>query len=286
MAERPITKTYEPTLPLRALYSKFFDGIQVEEGWIHNVRSLASKGTIVYVLRNLNFVDFLALDHLTKRFGLPQVRFANDLGLWILNPLGDGLVQALTSGARTPAEQLRSAVDDGGSAALFLKRPPGVLDLAAGATGGRGLKEGDELIRTLFEVQRQNQSRPILLVPQVFVWTKRPDTRGTRTLDFLVGPREWPSPVRTLWQFLGNYRHVELKAGEPLDLRAYLETAAPAADESHVRRIVYAILRRLERERRSVTGPAQKPPDRVRHELVRSPKLQATIRTLSQTKSE
>jgi glycerol-3-phosphate O-acyltransferase len=27
---------------------------------------------------------------------------------------------------------------------------------------------------------------------------------------------------------------------------------------------VYAILRRLERERRSVTGPAEKPPDRVR----------------------
>ncbi|HEX4335312.1 MAG TPA: 1-acyl-sn-glycerol-3-phosphate acyltransferase [Polyangiaceae bacterium] len=287
MHERSTVKTYQPNVALRAVYRKFFDSIAVDPSWIRSVRDMAAKGTVVYVLRNLNFVDFLALDHLTKRFGLPQVRFANDLGLWILNPLGDGLIQALTPGAsQSPAEELRSAVEDGGSAALFLKRPPGVLDLAAGATGGRGLKEGDELIRTLLEVQRKDTSRPILLVPQVFVWTKRPDTRGTRAFDFLVGPREWPSSLRTMWQLLGNYRHVQLKAGEPLDLRAYLESAGNSSDETNVRRVVYAILRRLERERRSVTGPAEKPPDRVREELLRSPKLQGTMRTLSTTKHE
>jgi glycerol-3-phosphate O-acyltransferase len=287
MPDRSTAKTYQPNVALRAVYRKFFEAISVDPSWIESVRELASKGTVVYVLRNLNFVDFLALDHLTKQFGLPQVKFANDLGLWILNPLGDGLIQALTpGGGSTPAEHLREAVEAGGSAALFLKRPPGMLDLAAGASGGRGLKEGDELIRTLFEVQRSDPSKPILLVPQVFVWTKRPDTRGTRAFDFLVGPREWPSPVRTMWQFLANYRHVELKAGDPLDLRAYLESAGPASDETHVRRVVYAVLRRLERERRSVTGPAEKPPDRVRDEIIRSPKLQATIRAISTTKNE
>ncbi|HEX7670238.1 MAG TPA: hypothetical protein VF395_11670, partial [Polyangiaceae bacterium] len=91
MTLRPLTKTYEPNVALQALYGKVFDGIQVDEAWIHSVRKLASTGTVIYVLRNLNFVDFLALDHLTKRFGLPQIRFANDLGLWILNPsLGSG----------------------------------------------------------------------------------------------------------------------------------------------------------------------------------------------------
>jgi glycerol-3-phosphate O-acyltransferase len=287
MPQRAITKTYQPTLALQALYSKFFDAIQVDEAWIRSVRQLASTGTVVYVLRNLNFVDFLALDHLTKRFGLPEIRFANDLGLWTVNPLSPGFIRRLIPGASTPpVEELRMAVEDGGSAALFLKRRPGVIDVATGASRGRGLKEGDELVRTLLEVQHANPSRPILLVPQVFVWTKRPDTRGTRALDFLLGPREWPSAVRTVGQFLANYRHVELKAGEPLDLRSYLATTAPATDEIHVRRIVYAVLRRLERERRSVTGPAEKPLDRVRDELVRSPRLQAAIKQISDTQTE
>src|SRR4029079_17873919 len=57
------------------------------------------------------------------------------------------------------------------------------------------------------------------------------------------------------------------------------------ADDAHFRRIVYARPRRLERERRSVTGPAEKPPDRVRDELVRSPKLKAAIKHLAEAES-
>ncbi|MBM4364421.1 MAG: 1-acyl-sn-glycerol-3-phosphate acyltransferase, partial [Deltaproteobacteria bacterium] len=96
------------------------------------------------------------------------------------------------------------------------------------------------------------------------------------------GPPEWPSPLRTALQFLGNYRYVELKAGEPLDLKEYAAGADPASDTSTVRRIVYAMLRRLERERRSVTGPAGKAPERVREEIVRSPKLQTAIKQLAE----
>src|SRR5205085_1161971 len=149
-----------------------------------------------------------------------------------------------------------AALESGNSAALFLKRPPGVIDVAAGASGGRGLKEGDDHVRTLLGLQRR-QHRPILLVPQVFVWTNRPDTQGTQLLDFVLGPREWPSPLRTLGQFLYNYRHVELKAGEPFDLARYLVSEPECSDDVHVRRVIYAVLRRLERERRIVTGPAQ-----------------------------
>ncbi len=85
-----------------------------------------------------------------------------------------------------------------------------MLDVAAGGSHGRGLTEGDDLIRTLIRLQRQ-QTRSILLVPQVFVWSKDPDTRGKGSFDFVLGPREWPSAIRTVGQFLYNYKHVALK---------------------------------------------------------------------------
>jgi glycerol-3-phosphate O-acyltransferase len=185
----------------------------------------------------------------------------------------------------TPPEQLRAALDAGGSAALFLKRPPSVLDVASGASGGRGLKEGDELIRTLIELQHDTE-RPVLLVPQVFLWTNRPNTHGSHPLDAFLGPREWPSSLRTMGQFLYNYRHVVLRAGEPLDLAHYLEENTSVSDETHVRRIIYVMLRRLERERRAVTGPALVPPDRQRHQVLRSPKLQKIITHMAGDKPE
>lgn len=280
MPTRELTQPYEPNPALRALYRRFFDHIQVDEAWVSGVRRLAERGSVVYVLRNLNFIDFLALDHLTKRFALPQIRFANDLGLWILNPMGKGWLNAIFPRRDVHAsDELRDALAHGGSAALFLKRPPGVLDVAAGASHGRGLKEGDDHIRTLIRMQR-GEERPILLVPQVFVWSKEPDTRGKGSLDFVLGPREWPSPMRTAGQFLYNYKHVALKTGDALDLKSFLDTDG-ANEDASVRRITYAMLARLERERRSVTGPAKKAPDRVRMEILRTPRLRGIIEDLA-----
>ncbi|HEX2882038.1 MAG TPA: 1-acyl-sn-glycerol-3-phosphate acyltransferase [Polyangiaceae bacterium] len=276
-SDRPLTRTYEPNPLLEAVYRRFFDNIQVDESWIKAVRDLSGRGHVVYILPNLNFIDFFALDHLTKRYALPRIRFANDLGLWILAPMGKGWLNAIVPPAGvTPAQELRDALTRGGSAALFLKRPPTVLDVAAGVSGGRGLKEGEELVRMLLDMQRESDV-PILLVPQLFVWTKNAAKPGGSVFDFLLGSREWPSPLRTVGQFFNNYKHVELRAGEPLDLKEYLAGAQDLTDEVHVRRLTYAMLRRLQRERRSITGPAAKPPDRVRHEIVRSPKFRSEI---------
>jgi glycerol-3-phosphate O-acyltransferase len=281
MSGRKLTKTYEPNPLLAALYRRFFDRIQVDESWAKEVSQLSERGSVVYVLRSLNFIDFLALDYLTHRHNLPRIRFVNDLGLWILNPLGKGWLNALLPDrAVSRADELEDALTQGGSAALFLKRPPGMLDVAAGASGGRGLKEGDELVHALFQLQRA-RSEPILLVPQVFVWSKFPDTRGTEPLDVLIGPREWPSPLRTIAQFFYNYKHVSLKLGEPIDLKSFLSESEGQADSVLVRRLTYSVLRKLERERRVITGPAEKQPERVRQELVRSPRLRHVIDELA-----
>jgi glycerol-3-phosphate O-acyltransferase len=271
----------EPNPALRVLNRWFFDKIQVQDAWVREVRTMAERGNVVYILRSLNLLDYLALDHLTKRFELPRINYVNDIRFGAVGSNGRGWTQLLPLLA-PPAgpDQLVTALEDSGSAALFMKRPPSVIDVAAGASGGRGLKEGDEHIRTLIRMQR-NRRKPILLVPQVFVWTNRPDTQGTQWLDFILGPREWPSPLRAVGQFLYNYRHVELKAGEPLDLMRYLTTEQDCSDEVHVRRVIYTVLRRLERERRTVTGPAQQPPDRQRMQVLRSPKLQAAIQHMA-----
>ena len=275
--ERPLVP-YEPNPVLGWLYHRFFEHIEVDEAWARAVREAAARGTVVYVLRNLSFVDFFALDYLTKRFELPQVRFANDLGLWVLEPMGRGWLNALRPRRESDdANDLQRAVSAGGSAALFLKRPAHLLERST-----RGKSEGDAFIRALFEVQRQSE-RPVLLVPQVFLWSKRPDAKAQNLVDGLFGPREWPGQVRAVAQFLANYRHVTLRAGEPVDVKAFLAneassgSAAPGTDDVLVRRITYVLLRRLERERRSVLGPAQKPADRLREEVVRSPKLQKVI---------
>ncbi len=291
--------SYEPNPALKWVYARFFEQIDIDQAWAKKVREAEARGTVIYVLRNLSFVDFLALDYLTKKLELPRIRFANDLGLWVLEPqmTGRGLLSSLVP--RTEADdvgRLRRAIDEGASAALFLKRPPSILEPPARIQrrGGapraiptRGKTEGDTYLRTVLEAQRASKT-PILLVPQVFVWTRSPDERKHNIVDSLFGPREWPGKIRTVTQFLMNWRHVTLRAGEPVDLREFLEQEArpdeagsSPGDDVLVRRLTYTLLRRLERERQAVVGPTKKPADRLRDQVVRSPRLQKVIRDMA-----
>jgi glycerol-3-phosphate O-acyltransferase len=291
MTTRALAQTYEPNPLLAYVYRRFFEHIHVDEAWIAAVREAASRGSVVYILRNLSFLDFLALDHLTKRHGLPRIRFANDLGLWLLEPMGKGWFSALRPQTREDAAQeLTQVIEQGGSAALFLKRAPAVFNLTGEKVGPRrSVSEGDDLIRALFELQRARKT-PILLVPQVFVWTKNPDRRQAGVVDALLGTREWPGKIRSTMQFLRNYKNVIFRAGEPVDLAEFLETPEEEAahngagaedDGARVRRLTYALLRRLERERRTIVGPVRKGNDRMRTEIVKSPRLQGVIRDLA-----
>ena len=270
--KRPLL-SYEPNPPLAWLYHRFFDHIAIDEAWTRAVRDADSLGTVVYVLRNLSFVDFLALDYLTKRHHLPQIRFANDLGLWVLEPMGRGWLNAMRPRTlATDVADLERAISAGGSAALFLKRPPHLLE-----SRKRGKSEGDRLIRSLLDLQRSGPER-LLLMPQVFVWSRSPDTRGGTLTDALFGTTEWPGNVRSIAQFFANWRHATLRAGEPLDLKDFLEREGDHTDdEILVRRLTYALLRRLERERRTMVGPVKKSADRLRADVVRSPRLQKII---------
>lgn len=260
------------------LYRRAFEHVDVESSWASKIREADKQGTVVYVLRNLSFVDFFALDFLTKREKLPPIRFANDLGLFILEPMGRGWLRAIQRTLVRPddAAMLREAMTQGATAALFLKRPPTLFE-----PGARGRIEGDAFLRTLLDVQRAQPDTPIYLCPQVFVWSRSPDKAGAGPVDVLFGPREWPGKTRTVVQFFMNYRHVTLRASEPIDLRDFLARHPGMNDGALIRRVTYALLRRLERERRGVVGPTQKPADRLRDEVIRSPKLQRLIRDMA-----
>ncbi len=125
--------------------------------------------------------------------------------------------------------------------------------------------------------QQRKLDRPILLVPQTFVWTKRPPNKKPTLLDLLFGPSEWPGRVRVFLRFLLNYRNAQLRSGQPFDVAAFLSDHQDLTDAEAADRIRYALLRRMERERQVVLGPAKKNAARIREELIRSPRVRKHI---------
>ncbi len=267
----PTPAPYTPNAILRWLYRRFFAHIRVDENWSRGVRDAASKGVVVYVMRSLSFLDFICLDFLLKKFGLPLVRFVNDLGLWVLEPFGKGERRLSLRRQIPETEALEQTVGDGFSALLFLRRPPKL-----GSQTRRGRELEVDLIEALVARQRTS-SQPILLVPQTFVWSKQAATASPSLLDLLFGPVQWPGRVRVLFQFLLNYRDAKLCSGEPFDVRAFLEKNPDLTDEQAADKVRYALLRRMERDRAVILGPMKKTTARIQDELLRSPRVRTHI---------
>ncbi|MBX3247648.1 MAG: 1-acyl-sn-glycerol-3-phosphate acyltransferase [Myxococcales bacterium] len=277
-AEGEAAKPYEPNGLLRWLYRRFFAHIVVDDAWSGVVRESARRGVVVYVMRSLSLLDFLCLDFLLKRFGLPLVRFVNDLGLWILEPFGRG-GRRLRFRRQIPEDRaLSDVVRERYSALLFLRRPPKI-----GRRARKGAALEIDLIRTLVETQRA-MDEPILLVPQTFVWSKLPPRREPSLVDLFFGPVEWPGRVRVFFQFLLNFRNALLRSGEPFDLQAFMADNPQLDDAALADKVRYALLRRMERERTLVLGPTKKSPTRIQDELLRSPRVRAHIEKEARTR--
>ncbi|HMA92079.1 MAG TPA: 1-acyl-sn-glycerol-3-phosphate acyltransferase, partial [Polyangiaceae bacterium] len=275
--------TYEPNPLLRFAFDRLFSNIALEPGWLEAHQRIASEARVVHILQSLNFVEFLALDHITKRHSLPRIRFVTDLGLWVLNPMGKGWLNAVWPKRRRDASvELEQALLHGGSAAFFLKRRANVVELAT--SGARWLstelKEGDRLVRALLRLQRESD-RPIVIIPELFFWTRQPERDALRARDLLLGPPESPTASWAIAHLVGLPGAVRLCHADPLNLSDFLAANAGLTEEALVRRLIYALMRRFGRERRTVIGPAVKSPERVRAEIVRSPRMRELIEDLS-----
>ena len=242
------------------------------------MRSAAREGVVVYIMRSISILDFLCLDFLIKRFGLPLVRFANDLGLWILEPFGKGGRRLRFRRQLPEDDALAQTIKESFSALLFLRAPPGL-----GRSSRKGGQLDVDLIRSLVETQRKID-KPILLVPQTFVWRIRPANARHGITDLFFGTVEWPGRLRRFFQFIFNYRNARLRSGEAFNVAEFLDANQSLTDTQAADKIRYVLLRRIERERKIVLGPTKKTVGRIQGELLRSPRVRKHLKARSKQK--
>lgn len=251
---------------LRPLLGWAFGPVQVPPELGPRLHALAQRGTVVYVGRSAAFVTFLFFQHLALRLGAPVAQAVVGMGARLWQPWG-----RLVAGrwpARAPfGEDAGAAVRAGRSAFVFLRKPGSLV------ASVMGLKDP---FPALVAAQRL-LARPILLVPQLLIWERRPPTMRRTLLDVLFGEPEAPGLWRSLLAFLTNRRRAFVKAGEPIDLQAVLAEHAGLEDEVVARKVRGALSQHLARETRVVTGPRLKTPERLIEETLRERSLRGTL---------
>jgi glycerol-3-phosphate O-acyltransferase len=261
----------------RWLLSRMFHSISFPEEAREALRSVAQRGTPVYVLRSSSLLHLLFFNWSFWRLGLPLARAATGLGYRVFAPfarwyLGGEQVRPPAGAQDKSAAQVIEAVRQGEAALVFLRMPrtlPSAVAVLADPFPG------------LTALQRAQPGGRIQLVPITLIWRRRPKKLRGGVRDFLFGDPDEPGALRSFLAFVLHRKQALLKVGAPIDLAAVVGEQ-PQADAGHIARQVRgALYQHLAREARVITGPPLKSPQRVVDQALNDLQLRRTLAELA-----
>jgi glycerol-3-phosphate O-acyltransferase len=241
---------------------KMFDHIQLPEDMAERLRSLPPRGQVVYVMWTRSLLDYLFFNYLFLKIGAPLAAFANGIDLSFFRGPGAWIAGRWRRMRERPDDldppgQLAHTMRSGGHALLFMR--------AVGLTQERNTEAA--FIERLVAAQRE-AGRPILLVPQVIMWPRKPPSARRSWFDILFGDQDASGALRKLGHFVRHFRSASVRVGEPIDLEKVVADHAGWSDERIARKVRRVLSVHLGNEAMAVRGPRVKTGRLIKREIV------------------
>ncbi len=258
----------------------FFNPVKFSPRLNNDVSAWAREGTLVYVMNMTSLLDYLYFNFALARAKLPLAEFANGLGMTLFQPWRRGLMgwirrRVLRQPVVADVEVMRGLVRRHHSILLFLRRAFSLVDLINPLQDVQWLRE-------LIAVQR-TMNTPLLLVPQILIWERRPDTSSASIIDSFFGDPQVPGRIRKLLSFLLNHRRAQAQMAEPINLLTFLGEHGPHADDAKLaERLRFRIREAIHAEDRVIRGAPIKTPAQIREEILAESEVVTDLRDLSE----
>lgn len=268
---------------IKWVFSKFFSKIKFEDSEIEKIRHATKQGTVVYTMLSRSFLAFLYLNFVFSKFGLPLARFVNGLRLWLYQPISKLLklsnisIRGVTGKPAELKNRLNLLTLAGESSLIFLRKPRFLIR--------PNVFYDIDYIETLIETQRDSE-RPILLIPILLVFQKKPANERQGLLDILFGERDSPTLLREIFTMLFYHKSGEVRVGDPINVLEVLNEMKDRSTDAISRRIRYLIYKNIIREKTALTGPIKREPESIGKLLINDSIVVDTIKRLSEEKKE
>lgn len=249
----------------------FFAKLSFGPRLVAAIRDAASRGRVVYVLRQRSGFDQLYFNYAFLEHQLPLARWSNNRPSVFLRPFWSWLRYLFSRKDKRPAaEQLADCVERGDTALVCLSQ---------GWLGHEHDADSTALLERLVELQRGSDT-PIILLPLLVVWERRSVESQPSLVDNVFGTRQHPGLLRKLFFFIRNIWQPFFILGAPhvqVCDSVELKTQTNSAKE-----LREALLSIIEKEREVVVGPPVKRAHAIKRELLRDPRFRADIEKLAE----
>lgn len=273
---------------------RLFAAIRIAPSAVEHVRELAERGTVIYVMRQRSWVDYLLVAFVLKREGLPEPAFVNDLPLFWARPLPDMARAVWRWLKRTHlfGRELRAFADRSRCQRLVAAGHPVLLFLRGRApgVGGRPSRQralrartGPDYLREIVHQLWVSTGPEVSLVPIAVLRGRGMRRKESRLATLVYSLQEMPGEIRRLISLLWNLNDTSLSIGLEVPVRSFTQEYQREGEERVVRRLTRALQIFLYREERVVFGPLLLPKRQVRQRALQDDEVRGVVRELAAT---
>ncbi|HUE29897.1 MAG TPA: hypothetical protein VMR79_03430, partial [Verrucomicrobiae bacterium] len=263
----------------RLLIRFLFRHVRVRPEAVEHVRQLAHQGTLIYVMRYRSTLDYLLVNAILLREGLPLARFAPGVSTVAFRPIGELLGWLLRRRRRAHGGHAAcSALVARGESVLLFMRSQAVAGRGRGALTAARL--GPQYLRDVVRVA-PTAGRPVFLVPVAIFRGKGFRRKESRFATLLYSVQEAPGEAKRFFNYLWNAEETQLTLGREIVLDRFVQDYRGEGDERIVRRLARALQIFLYREERLVWGPPLLPRRVVRRQVLRDHELARLVRRIA-----
>jgi glycerol-3-phosphate O-acyltransferase len=264
----------------------FYSGVRLEEPQAAALRQLPADAIVVYASKFKSDFAFLFAYHRYRHLGLrfPRIGLGGRFFIWqppsrmlrILLAHADSLLRH----GRWP--------DPYGSGFLrdeLLKAEAGFFTLIQKKHFWQhfGKRPGDP-VEFLIRLQKTT-AQPVLVVPQIMFFGKRPRRAHPTLIDMLFGPDDEPGRLRRLALMFKQSGNAFVEISPPISVQRFLERPDIVPHDAEYQAAIFRgeILAQINRHRQSITGPVLKSRAELRESILSGERFQQTLQSHAET---
>lgn len=275
----PYVLDAKPRFLLGWVLYALFRRAKVEENAQEGLKQLQKEGTVVYATKYRGHLDYLLYHYNLRRRRLPYPKIAFDLNMSLLLPftrffkvLFSQLTYFYRSGKLPSPYQTGfygKAIREGTPSLIFLIDPKRFIS--------RFIHAEKDHLQFLLETQK-DLDRPIFIVPQLILYDTSVEKDYETLTDLLFGYRDYPSLARKILMFAKHRGEAFIDFGQPLDLKAYLQSQPPDRPlHAMVTEIRDALIESIDSRKRVILGPIMKSRQQLKEVVLMDPRVSEKI---------
>jgi len=269
----------KPRFLLGWILYALFRRAKVDENAKEGLKQLQKEGTVVYATKYRGHLDYLLYHYNLRRRRLPYPKIAFDLNMSLLLPftrffkvLFSQLSYFYRSGKLPSPYQTGfygKAIREGTPSLIFLIDPKRFIS--------RFIHAEKDHLQFLLETQK-DLDRPIFIVPQLILYDTSVEKDYETLTDLLFGYRDYPSVARKILMFAKHRGEAFIDFGQPLDLKAYLQSQPPDRPlHAMVTEIRDALIESIDSRKRVILGPIMKSRQQLKEMVLMDPRVNEKI---------